>query len=283
MLKIPTDDLSAETSTVGTDRPPASDSCAPVRFAMRPSAPPLTLMVASATVPPRGIGLGGTLPWPMLKTDMSFFARVTRRVPSPRCSAPGTSTIGATRMNAVLMGRKTYISIPAHLRPLKGRINVVITRQEPDVLQREMQTEVKEVARTRQETGKKQLAGEAETVHVASSLPSALQLLQESYGDNLGGLFVIGGAEVYRSALESRESDLKVVMTQVRREDNQAFDCDTFFPVDLEHRQDEWRQMDAYELTELVGEPITEEWKREGETNIELRMTGYARPTEVAS
>jgi hypothetical protein len=30
-----------------------------------------------------GIGLNGTLPWPRIKTDMSFFARVTSRPPTP--------------------------------------------------------------------------------------------------------------------------------------------------------------------------------------------------------
>ena len=43
---------------------------------------PLTLIVA-ATVK-NGIGKNGGLPWPMLKKEMAYFARVTKRVPMPK-------------------------------------------------------------------------------------------------------------------------------------------------------------------------------------------------------
>jgi dihydrofolate reductase len=33
------------------------------------------------------------------------------------------------RTNAVIMGRKTWESIPSKFRPLKGRRNLVVTRQ----------------------------------------------------------------------------------------------------------------------------------------------------------
>ncbi|KAF4270262.1 hypothetical protein CNMCM8714_002216 [Aspergillus fumigatus] len=88
-----------------------------------PPSQPLTLIVAttpirtSENLPTRlGIGLHGTLPWPRIKADMAFFARATSRPPRP-----GTT-------NAIIMGRKTYDSLPQNLRPLAKRINVVITR-----------------------------------------------------------------------------------------------------------------------------------------------------------
>ncbi len=55
------------------------------------------------------IGKAGGLPW-HLPEDMAFFKRAT---------AGGT----------VVMGRKTWDSIPPKFRPLPGRTNIVVTRQ----------------------------------------------------------------------------------------------------------------------------------------------------------
>ncbi len=55
------------------------------------------------------IGRNGTLPW-HLPEDMAHFKRVTAGCP-------------------VIMGRKTWDSIPQKFRPLPGRTNIVVTRQ----------------------------------------------------------------------------------------------------------------------------------------------------------
>lgn len=73
---------------------------------------PLTLIVAATRQ--NGIGRGGTLPWHIPK-DLAYFARVTM-------NAPGA------QINAVIMGKKTWESIPPKVRPLKKRINVVLSR-----------------------------------------------------------------------------------------------------------------------------------------------------------
>jgi dihydrofolate reductase len=57
----------------------------------------------------RVIGRQNQLPW-HLPEDMAFFRR---------------STMG----HPVLMGRKTWDSLPAKFRPLPGRLNLVLTRQ----------------------------------------------------------------------------------------------------------------------------------------------------------
>lgn len=56
----------------------------------------------------RLIGAGDSLPW-RLPDDMGWFRRQTMGKP-------------------VIMGRKTYESIPAKFRPLPGRRNIVLTR-----------------------------------------------------------------------------------------------------------------------------------------------------------
>jgi dihydrofolate reductase len=62
-----------------------------------------------------GIGVNGQLPW-RLKGDMAFFKALT------------SGTHGPPGRRAVIMGRKTWESIPPSFRPLAGRTNVVLTR-----------------------------------------------------------------------------------------------------------------------------------------------------------
>lgn len=80
---------------------------------------PIYVIVATALNPSMGIGNRGTLPWSGIKGDMAFFRKLTTKVPE-------SSTPGA--LNALIMGRKTWESIPTKFRPLPGRLNVVITR-----------------------------------------------------------------------------------------------------------------------------------------------------------
>ena len=57
-----------------------------------------------------GIGIGGNLPW-RLKKEMAHFTKLTK----------------GNGQNAVLMGRKTWESIPTKFRPLKDRYNIIVT------------------------------------------------------------------------------------------------------------------------------------------------------------
>jgi len=61
------------------------------------------------------IGKDNSLPWPRIPGDMKHFKRLTERWP-------------------VIMGRKTWESIPEEFRPLSNRTNIVITRKPDDMV-----------------------------------------------------------------------------------------------------------------------------------------------------
>ena len=136
----------------------------------------------------RGIGRDNDLPW-NLPGDMKYFRKVTST----------TSTDGL--QNAVIMGRRTWESIPPEHRPLSKRLNVVLTRNT------EYHAE--------------------EGVLLADSLENALTML-ESY--DVGEVFIIGGGSLYEYAI-SQSNCQKLYITEIQN----SFDCDTFFPEIPEH------------------------------------------------
>ncbi len=125
-----------------------------------------------------GIGRRGGLPW-RLPGDLRRFRALTR---------------GSGR--AVLMGRRTWESLPPRFRPLPGRLNVVLTRQPPASL------------------------ALPSGVLVASSLDRALALAGAAGARRR---FVIGGAQLYAQAL-AHPACRRVYLTRVQG----RFGCDTF-------------------------------------------------------
>ena len=57
-----------------------------------------------------GLSKNGSIPWTS-KKDMLFFYNQTKN-------------------NVVIMGKNTYFSIPKEKRPLKNRLNIVLTRSQ---------------------------------------------------------------------------------------------------------------------------------------------------------
>ncbi|KAI1917296.1 hypothetical protein LOZ12_002927 [Ophidiomyces ophidiicola] len=284
--------------------------------------PPLTLVVATTPIVSHtqpqssrlGIGYGGTLPWPRIKGDMTFFARITTRPPSLSPSPPQAHR----SINAVIMGRKTYDSLPERFRPLPKRFNVLISRDESGIVSERAAAEWKaarerERARDREnqkinepinDTGSistegnelaEVIRGREADILVSNSIESALTSLRNNFEShdgvrNLGNIFVIGGGEIYSSSLRLDSSGfgdkMRIVMTDIRRPTSEAekqdpstanngFECDTFFPINDLKDHRQWRQASTAEVSEWVGEQIPESWV--WERDLAIRFLGFER------
>lgn len=132
----------------------------------------MKLALIAAVARNGAIGKDNALLW-QLGADLQHFKRTTLGCP-------------------VVMGRKTWDSLPAAFRPLPGRRNVVVTRN---------------------------AAWAAPGAEAAGSLAEALQRLTEAER-----VFVIGGGELYREALPQAD---EMVLTEIEAD----FEADTFFPA----------------------------------------------------
>jgi dihydrofolate reductase len=206
---------------------------------------PLTLIVAATTR--NGIGKNGGLPWPMLKKDMAYFARVTKRVPRAENKAKETDS----RRNVVIMGRKTWDSIPPKFRPLKDRTHIVISSQD-----------------------RSKMEPVPEDVVVASNIVSGLRKLERPVQDGkvqpLGRAFVIGGSSIYKMALELPQTS-RILLTRIDKE----FECDTFFPEPLSKSDvsgSTWRRATHAELEEHVGEDVEQGDVEDGDVCLQFQL-----------
>jgi dihydrofolate reductase len=212
---------------------------------------PLTLIVATTTN--LGIGINGQLPW-RIKSEMQYFARVTSRVPA------SFQTSGATRpvQNAVIMGRKTWASIPARFRPLKNRLNIVLSRQ----------TAPFGVVSLEQKDGAVWAKSLEDALRIVQKLNSTTELdPKESDLPCVARGFIIGGAEVYREGIESGKAD-SVLLTRVHGD----WECDAFFPIDLDNDKT-WKRQEFKQLQEFTGEDeLVEGNVKEGDMEFEYRL-----------
>jgi dihydrofolate reductase len=133
--------------------------------------PKASLTLIAAVARDGVIGIDNRLPW-RLPADLKRFKELT---------------LGHT----VIMGRKTWESLPAAFRPLPGRRNIVVTRD---------------------------ASYRAAGAVVATSLPAAIDAADD------GAAFVIGGAELYAAALPLADH---LRLTEI----DATFEGDTHFPT----------------------------------------------------
>ena len=135
---------------------------------------PHIAIIATLGARARALGKNNELLW-HLPEDLKHFKELTTGHP-------------------VIMGRKTWESLPEKVRPLPSRTNIIVTRDP---------------------------VYEARGASVAGSLVAAIEKARES--DGAGEIFVIGGGEIYAAALPYAD---RLYLTLV---DDDA-EGDVFFP-----------------------------------------------------
>ena len=135
----------------------------------------------------RGIGKDGKLPW-HLPGELKHFKDITAR------------TSSKSKNNIVVMGRKTWESLPDKFRPLPGRINLVLTKNDDFSV--------------------------PQNVFKAKNFLDIFEITKkEPIGDVIENIFVIGGEQIFREAMKRSECQ-KLYVTHILH----SFSCDTFFP-----------------------------------------------------
>ncbi len=135
-----------------------------------------------ACTPSGGIGDKGFIPW-HISADLKHFKEVT-------------TSCKENKINAVIMGRKTWESLSCNSLP--NRINFVVSSTLVTI----------------------------RDAHIARDLNDAIN--QIKLYDNIDKVFVIGGSSLYKEGL-LRDDCERVYLTLVQKE----YVCDTFFPLNL--------------------------------------------------
>lgn len=144
----------------------------------------------------KGIGLDNKIPW-FVPGELGWVAKTTKKV------------VDTSKRNALIMGHKTWLSLPEERRPLAGRLNIVISRS--------AKIENKDVV-------------------VFDNLLDALSFVKSS--DDIETGFVFGGASIYEQVLQDG-FDISELLIAIIPGD---YDADTFFP-DIPEK---YKLMDEY-------------------------------------
>ena len=189
---------------------------------------PFSLVVAAT--PSGGIGHKGRFPWPRLPSDVAFFRELTSTTTTNNNKA-------AVLMNAVIMGRKTWESIPENFRPLANRFNVVVTHSPTEEL--------------------KGMTSRYDNVLTASSFDHAMRLVSRYLTSYVDSIFVIGGESVYKEALTLPQCHT-IYFTHVFNE----FPADTFMPSFDKEQYTITKQSEVYTEKDVKFQIVTYDKKK---------------------
>ena len=162
-----------------------------VSFVDTMALPKLNIIVAACKG--NGIGNQGRLPW-FLPAEMRYFREVTQE--------RREELLNTCERNAVIMGRKTYESIPDRFKPLKNRWNLIVSNTLT-------QDDFKEHS--------------TDQIVVVKSFSEALERIAKN--GKIDKTWVIGGNGIYQEAMKLPLIEY-IYFTRIDAE----FACDVFFP-----------------------------------------------------
>jgi dihydrofolate reductase len=156
--------------------------------------------VVAAITREGGLGNAGTLPWHprRLGLDMAFLQYISTNDYAVDYGTNSVVLINKSPgqpINTVVMGRKTWDSLPRRFRPLKNRNNLVVTRD---------------------------LTFKADGADCYSNLEDAIASHYE------GPRYILGGSGIYKEALEKGFTECAFMTELLEHPD---MPCDVYFPL----------------------------------------------------
>jgi dihydrofolate reductase len=158
---------------------------------------PVKLNLISAVDQNMGIGRNQKMAW-HIPSELHYFLEMTTK----------PHVMGSNRQNAIIIGRRTWETMDAVTsKPHPGALNIVLSRFNPP-----------------------EPSSYPNTI-VCASLDQAVKILSTDpeYEDFIDTVWVLGGAEVYRTALKSQFFH-RLYLSRIRA----TYPCDVFFPEEFD-------------------------------------------------
>jgi dihydrofolate reductase/thymidylate synthase len=170
-------------------------------------------IVVAYTFNKQGIGKDGHIPW-NIPEDLEYFKHITK----PKDSDTNNFSI-------VVMGRKTWVSIPDKFKPLSNRYNIILSNDETYRLE---QNTLYGSGKTNNKTG----AYFTTWDNFINTDYSIIEIIlnKSNATNNNFNYYIIGGEQIYKKALETN-LNIKIYSTEIYPIDKKEIECNTFFPT----------------------------------------------------
>jgi dihydrofolate reductase/thymidylate synthase len=165
----------------------------------------------------KGIALNGNIPW-HIPEDMKHFKDITSNVPTDHYFE---------YINMVVMGRKTWDSLPDKFKPLPNRLNVILTNQPKETIHKSEHEFVRIISDFEQIYETFNLNNKLSQNDSSTSNTPPSNTLSSSFVKHrkINEIFVIGGGSLYQLALASPYCRT-IYLTEIYND----FKCDIHFP-----------------------------------------------------
>ena len=160
-----------------------------------------------------GIGKDGSIPW-FIREELKYFKNLTNE-------------------NIVIMGSKTFFSIPVKFRPLKNRLNLVLTNNK-DLLKNDHEYKNLIFFNFKSSNNIFKIENKNDSFQNLNKLNIIFSLIRNNEIYSKKEIFIIGGQKIYEMFIELFNTDLyyndlqfkKIYLTYIEKD----YKCDTFFP-----------------------------------------------------
>ena len=193
-------------------------------------------IVVAHTFGKQGIGKDGTIPW-YIPEDLQYFKHITK---------PNSNE--KEKFSVVIMGRKTWESIPDKFKPLSNRYNVILSNNETYINEKNILYSNGSILDTIELVDNIDYIDNVEIINnkktgvffttwnnfINSDYIKIESELNNSNNENntvfnIFNYYIIGGEQIYKIALETK-LNIKIYATEIYPIDKKEIKCEQFFP-----------------------------------------------------